>query len=80
MKRARPVEAIVIAAPVPSPMPLTAPVNVVVPAAVPDAIVRSLPTPVRVLPNRIDPPPLLNEVSPTSVVVPATLRAALVVV
>ena len=41
MNHARPVEAIVIAAPVASPMPLTAPVNVVVPAPVPDAIVRS---------------------------------------
>ena len=39
-KSTRPVDANVIAAPVPVPMPLTTPVNVVVPAAVPAAIVR----------------------------------------
>ena len=41
LNHAKPVELIVIAAPVPSPTPLTAPVKVVVPAPVPDAIVRS---------------------------------------
>ncbi len=56
MKRAKPVDAIVIAAPVPSPMPLTAPVNVVVPAPVPAAIVRSREPPANVLLNRMLPP------------------------
>ena len=39
-KSTKPVDANVIAAPVPVPMPLTTPVNVVVPAAVPAAIVK----------------------------------------
>jgi len=41
IKRARPVEFTVIAAPSPSPTPETAPVKVVVPAPVPEAIVKS---------------------------------------
>ena len=50
-----PVEASVIAAPVPSPRLLKAPVKVVVPTAVPAAIVRSWFPPFRVLLKRIAP-------------------------
>jgi len=62
MKRAMPVESIVMAAPVPSPTPETAPVKVVVPAPVPEAMVKSRLFPSNVLVNKILPPPLSSEI------------------
>jgi hypothetical protein len=64
IKRARPVELIVMEAPVPSPMPETAPVKVDVPAPVPEAMVRSWLPPARVEEKRIFPPFESRETAP----------------